>query len=130
MKKYFADTNFYLRFILQDNKQQADQVEIDLKQAKLGRKSIIFLSAVFLEMAFVLLSHYAFKKTVVADRLLTLAKTSFLEIEDREIWIKILPVFAKTNISLLDIFLFEKAKEEKAEVLTFDQDFKKLNKLS
>lgn len=38
MKKYFADTNFYLRYILQDNEQQADKevLSFDRDFAKLA----------------------------------------------------------------------------------------------
>lgn len=129
VKRYFADTNFYLRFTLQDNKEQANFVEDELKKAKAGQQTIVFLSIVILEMAFVLKSYYLLSNVEIANCLSTLAKTSFLDVADRSIWLKVLPVYAKKNISLIDIFLFEKAKSEGGEVLSFDKDFERLKKL-
>lgn len=126
MKKYFADTNFYLRFLLQDNQAQADQVEKELKKAKDGKQKIIFLSAIILETAFVLKSNYSVTSPGIAEYLSVLVATPYLDIEDRNIWIKILPFFAQSKIDLIDIFLFEKAKDINAQVLSFDKDFKKL----
>lgn len=129
MKKYFADTNFYLRFILQDNKKQADKVETQLKKAEIGKKRIVFLSAVILEMAFVLHSNYSLTRTEITKNLLDLVKTAYLEIEDKDLWMRTLPIYAAARIDLIDIFLFMKAKASEGEVLSFDEDFRKLKRL-
>ena len=129
MKRCFADTNFYLRFILQDNKTQANLVEEELKRAKAGQIQIIFLSIVILEMGFVLKSFYSIPNVQITTHLSTLIKTSFLEVQDRSVWLKVLPVFAKKNIDLIDIFLFEKAISEDGTVLSFDKDLERLKKL-
>ncbi len=123
MKKYFADTNFYLCFLLQDNKTQADQTERHLHKAEKGEEEIVFLSAIILEMAFVLRSNYSVPPLEISKYLSTLISLPYLDIEDRDIWIKILPVFAQRKIDLIDIFLFEKAKVNNADVLTFDKKF-------
>lgn len=126
MKKYFADTNFYLRFLLKDNQEQANQAEEEIKKAQNGQKKIIFLSFVLLEMNFVLKSVYSLSHSDISDYLLTLVKTPYLDIEDRAIWFQALDIYAKKKISLLDVFLFEKAKAENGEVLSFDKSLKKL----
>lgn len=125
MKRYFADTNFYLRFLLQDHQKQADQVEKELEKAQAGKQKIIFLSAIILEMAYVLKSNYSVNPSEISEYLSILVSIPYLDIEDREIWIKILPFFAQSKIDLIDIFLFEKAKTNSGEVLSFDKDFKK-----
>ena len=130
MKSYFADTNFYLRFILQDNKEQADKVEGDLKKASRGQKRIVFLSAVFLEMAFVLKSYYSLSTSEIARYLSILVKTKYLEIEDREIWLRVFSNYVTRSISLMDLFLFERAKDAGGDVLSFDKDFERLKQLS
>lgn len=126
MSKYFADTNFYLRFLLKDNQKQADSAENELIKAQNGQQEIVFLSAIILEMNFVLKSVYSLSPIEIADYLLTLVKTPYLDIEDRDIWLKVLSLYSKKKNSLLDIFLFEKAKVNKAEVLTFDQKLAKI----
>lgn len=56
MKKFIADTNFSLRFILQDNAKHAKIAEKRLRDARDGRVSIFFPDEVILEMEFVLRS--------------------------------------------------------------------------
>jgi len=128
MKSYFADTNFYLRFILKDNQNQAKESKEFLAKAKEGKIKIIFLPEVIFEMEFVLRSVYSLSQKDIVRYLLPLIKTDYLEIEEREIWLLAFKIFQETNLSLFDIFLFLKAKKEKAQILNFDKDFKKLNK--
>lgn len=128
MKIYFADTNFYLRFILKDNKKQTKKTKEFLAIAKKGKVKIIFLPEVILEMDFVLRSVYSLSKEEIVRYLFPLAKTDFLKIEEREIWLTAFKIFQEKNFSLFDIFLFLKAKKEKSEVLSFDKDFKEIKK--
>lgn len=128
MKRFLADTNFYLRFILQDNKAQAKTVEEYLKKAKEKKIIIVFLDEVILEIEFVLRNVYQTPRSKIAKCLSVLVKTPFLEIENRSLWIETLEIYLKRKISLFDIFLFLRAKKEKAEILSFDRDFKKLVK--
>ena len=127
MKPYFADTNFYLRFILQDDLKLAATAQTDLKSARQGKKRVIFLSAVILEMGFVLKSFYLLSHSQIADYLLPLVKTQYLEIEDRDVWLKIFRTYTNVRESLIDIFLLEKALSSNGEVLTFDKNLQKLS---
>lgn len=129
MKVFLADTNFYLRFILQDVKSQAAKVEWYLKEAENDNVQIIFTSEVILEMAYVLISRYSFTQNEIFKALSVLVKTPFLEIEDRSLWLSVLETFKVKNISLLDILLSEKARNKGAEILSFDKDFQKLAKM-
>lgn len=128
MKSYFADTNFYLRFLLQDIKPQAEITKTYFKQAKEGKIEIIFIDAVIFEMVFVLGKIYKLTKPEISEKLLDLIKTSYVNISDRLIWIKAFTTFSERKIALLDVFLFEKAQECKAEVLTFDKKLRNLAK--
>lgn len=129
MKTYFADTNFYLRFILKDNQKQFEKVKKLLFQAKKRKVKIVFLPQVILEMEFVLKSVYSSPKEEIIKYLFPLVKTDYLEIADREIWLEAFKIFEKTNLPLFDIFLFLKAKQQKGEILSFDRDFKKLARI-
>lgn len=126
MKKFLADTNIYLRFVLEDNKVQAETVKKFLEKAKKRQLKIIFLSPVILEMEFVLRSVYSVPRKQIAKYLLALVKTDYLEIESRKLWIDVLETYSHQKISLFDLFLFFRSQEEDAEVLSFDKDFKKL----
>lgn len=128
VKTYFADTNLYLRFVLQDNKSHFKKASQFFKKAQGKRIKIIFPSVVILEIAFVLKSVYSLKKSQVTRALFGLVKTEFLEVEDRSVWLEALERYQSDNVSILDIFLFYKARSEQAEVLSFDRDFEKLKK--
>lgn len=130
MKVYFADTNFYLRFILQDNPKQFKIVNELLRGAQGKKLKIIFLSEVILEMEFVLRSVYLFSRPELFKALFNLLKADYLDIEERDLWFEAFEIFLKGSFSLFDIFLFLKAQSQKAEVLSFDKDFRKLKKFS
>lgn len=128
MKVYFADTNFYLRFILKDNQAQVKKVRECLAEVREEKIEIVFLPEVILEMEFVLRSVYALSKKQIARYLVPLVRTDYLDIGEREIWLTAFKIFPEKNFSLFDIFLFLKARSRKAEVLTFDKDFRKLKR--
>lgn len=129
MKIYFADTNFYLRFILQDNSIQFKKVSGLFQKAQKGKLKIVFLSEVILEMEFVLKSVYSFSREEIIKGLGELVKIDYLQIEERSLWLEVFKIFSKNNPSLFDIFLFLKAKNEGAEILSFDKDFRKLERI-
>lgn len=126
MKTYLADTNFYLRFLLQDEVKLANKVEDYLRRAREGKIKIVFLSAVVLEMVFVMQAVYGLSRSGIAKHLLRLIRTVYVEIEDREVWMRVLPTYVRRKIDLIDIFLAVKAEWVDAKVLSFDEDIKKL----
>ena len=129
IKTYFADTNFYLRFLLQDIKDQATETENLLKKARDKKILIIFLPEVILEMTFVLESFYKVSKDQISRHIKTLVKTDYLDIKNRNILMESFEIYEKNNISIFDIYLFLQAQKNGSEVLSYDTDFKKLQKL-
>lgn len=128
MKQYLADTNFYLRFVLADVPEQVKVVEQRLKEAKKDKVRIKFVDEVILEMEFVLRSFYKVERKKLAEILLELCKTGYLEVENRGLWMEALKMYSGRSIDLMDVFLFVKAREMGGEVLSFDQDLEKLKK--
>lgn len=126
MKTYFADTNFYLRFLLNDNKTQAIKVEYYLNQAKKEKIKIVYLSAIIIEMEVVLRRVYGLPKSQISKQLQILIKTPYLTVDDQDIWIKTFDRFTAINIDLVDLFLFEKARANNGKILSFDQKLLKL----
>ncbi len=127
MTRYFADTNFYLRFLLQDNKEQAKKTQNFLERASEGEIEIIFISPVILEMTYVLESVYEVPREKIAQSLLTLIKTDYLEVQDRDVWVGVFELYKKKNISLFDIYLSMKSQGEGADVLTYDQKLERFH---
>ena len=128
MKKYIADTNFYLRFILHDVESQARKVQESFRKAKSGEISIFFPDEVILEMEFVLRSFYKVSKGNIVASLISLIKLNYVDIENRQLWKEAIVIYRQKNINLIDIFLFLKACNSDSEVLSFDKDFSRLKK--
>lgn len=72
------------------------------------------------------LTHPKFAQVMSAKKIPSLVKSIYFEIEDRSMWLDVLALYPKANLDMVDIFLFEKAKQNGGEVLSFDQDFVKL----
>lgn len=126
MKIYFADTNIFLRFLLKDNPKFSKKARSYFTLAKKGRIRIIVLSVVILEIEYVLRKVYSLSRQEIAKKISSLVKSIYFEIEDRSLWLDVLAVYSKAKLDLVDIFLFEKAKANDAEVLSFDKDLIKL----
>jgi predicted nucleic-acid-binding protein len=128
MTKYLVDANVILRYLLHDNPSQLKVVNNYLYQAKKGKLKIVVLSEIVPEVEYVLRKVYKVVRTEIADKLITLLKTSYLEVEKREDWIEALGYYKEYNIDLIDALLFIKAEKTNSTVLSFDNDFKKLKK--
>ncbi len=126
MKKYLADTNVFLRFLLKDNKRLYQQAKKYFLQAKKGKISLLLLPQVVFEIDYVFRGVYSLSRKESADILSALVKSPDLEVKERKILIESVEKYGKLNIDLFDIYLSENAKEQKAEILSFDKDFKKI----
>ena len=62
MKKYIADTNFILRYLLADNKEDYKKTKIIFEKVRIGKCQIEIIQSVFAEVIFVLSSFYEVPK--------------------------------------------------------------------
>lgn len=128
MKKYIVDTNVFLRFLLKDNKKYYQKAENYFKQAKEGKIELILLPEVVFEIDYVLRGVYALSKKQSADILIKPIKSPSLKVVNRDILVEAGEKYKKINVDLFDLYLFQTARSEKADVLSFDKDFKRIEK--
>lgn len=126
MRKYLVDTNVFLRFLLKDSRQLHQQSKKYFLRAKKGKISLILLPPVIFEIDYVLRGVYSLSRKERAEILSTLVKSPDLEVKEREILIEAVERYKKLKVDLFDLYLAEKAKKEKVEILSFDQDFKRI----
>ena len=126
MTKYVVDTNVFLRFLLKDNKKYFSQAKKYFLQAKEGKIILILLPPVVFEIDYVLKGVYSLSRQESAKILSFLVKSPDLEVEERKILIEAIEKYKKINIDLVDIYLATAAKQQKAKMLSFDKDFKKI----
>jgi len=126
MKTYFADANIFLRLALEDNKQFANKAAKYFTQSKEGKIKLIFTSEIIVEIIYVLLKVYSVPKIEIIEKISTLVKTPYLEIPKRKTLLNSLDIYQKYSVDFVDALLFNYAKENNSEVLSFDEDFNKI----
>lgn len=129
MKKYIVDSNVFLRFFLKDHKKHYQIAQKYFTQAKEGKIILFLIPEVVLEIDYVLRGVYDLSKKESADILAKLVKSPNLKIQNREILIEAIEKYKKLSIDLADLFIYETAQKEKAEVFSFDKDFEKIPKM-
>lgn len=126
MVTYLADTNIFVRLYIQDNSEQFNSSVQILNDCKRGKIKIIVLSEVVPEIEYVLRKVYKIDRKTIANHLLELIKTTYINIEKRDIWKEAIKVYSKNNLDIIDAVLFVESQNRKNEILSFDKDFRKI----
>ncbi len=126
MKKYFVDTNFFLRFVLKDNLSQWRIADNYFQEARSEKIRLVFLTEIILEIEYVIRKVYKLNRKIIFKYLSTLLAINSIEVPDREVLRKALLFYLEKNIDLIDVILFLKAKSQESTVLSFDRDLKRL----
>lgn len=121
-KMIFVDTNYFLRFLLKDEKKHS-AVALDLfKKASFGEVELFTSLVVFFEIYWVLSSFYKTEKSNIKKVLLDILKMDFIEIENRDVLVESINNLDKFNYDLEDTFnLFFAYKNKAKDFKTFDQ---------
>lgn len=128
MKSIVIDTNAFLRLLLNDIPNQADQVERLIRQAKKGQVKIIVPQVIFFEIDFILRKYYGFEKKEIIGKLQSLVSVSYFMVESKDIFQKALTLYNENTISFVDCFLVAKSGIEEVDIFTFDKDLNKLKR--
>lgn len=126
MESLILDTNVFLRFLLEDIPSQTKEASEILVKAKLKKLKVIISQMVIFEIFFALDKYYKYPKTEVVDKIGTLLATSYLDVEDRDIFQEALEIYKDKSIDFVDCFLLCKAKKSNATLFTFDKDLRKM----
>ena len=126
MVTYLADTNIFVRLYTQDNSEQRKISEKTLEDCKNGKLKIVVLSEVIPEIEYVLRKVYKIDRKTISDHLLGLIKTTYINIEKRDMWKEAILIYSKNNIDIIDSILFVESQKRKNEILSFDKDLTKI----
>lgn len=128
MKTYFLDTNVILRFFLKDHPTQSAQARTYFEQAQSGEIKLVLIPEIVLEVEYVFRKVYKREKQEIIQDLTAIISSKFIDVKNREQLLTTLKLFQIKTIDLVGAFLSIYAQDDKAQVLSFDQDFKKLVK--
>jgi predicted nucleic acid-binding protein len=128
MKKYFVDTNVFMRYLVNDEPGHADRVEKLLDKAEKGEIRLITGPPVFFELAWTLKSFYEMKKDNIYNCLLSIAGIPGLDIADVDVITESLEIYKEHAIEFSDAYISVLSKRLGASgVVTFNK--KHFNKL-
>jgi predicted nucleic-acid-binding protein len=102
MKKVFFDTNFLLRFYLNDIPRQSAKAKKMVQAAKDGRLLLVTDLIVICEMVWILDSYYKLDKKQIAQKMSNLYGTAGLVVLNGEILPDALAVYVEKNIDFTD----------------------------
>lgn len=125
MKRYFVDTNVILRMLLRDAPTQYEQALSLFTQAKEGKVEIFVIPEIMFEIDFVLTKVYGVSKTTVIDYLKQIISTPYLHVYERVFLTEAVSLYDRLSVKFVDAYLLVAAKENHAEVFSFDREFRK-----
>ena len=109
------DTNALLRYILQDNKEMADKVEVQIKQNK-----CFVPTEVLAEMVYVLSKVYKIPKTDIAAAIIGVLSIDNVTTANFDVIVKGFEAYTGTNLDFVDC-LMAGYQDEGHMIFTFDK---------
>lgn len=126
----FIDTNFFLRFLLKDIKNQYLKAKEIFKKGARGEDSLITSVIVIFEVFWVLNSTYKFDRAKLSQAIGAILDMTFIQLEERSILQQALRLYRGTNLSLGDCYNIEFAKNMGVKAFkTFDVKLDKIAKV-
>ena len=118
----FVDTNYFVRFLLDDISEQHKTAKKIFREGLEGKKRLFTSVVVFFEMYWVFTSFYEKTKPTVVKILNDVLDLSFISVENREVLENALTMFEDTTLELEDCYniCFAEAYDYK-EFATFDK---------
>jgi len=128
MKKVFFDTNFLLRFYLDDIPTQALKAKKMVLAAKEGAILLVTDLIVICEMVWVMDSFYDLEKDVISEKITNLYRTPGVFVFNGEVLPEALYIYLNKNIDFTDAVVASSASKNHIEYLaSFDK--KHMNRL-
>lgn len=122
MKKYFVDTNVFMRYLLNDNPDHADRVERLLDKAEKGAIRLVTGPPVFFELAWTLKSFYEMSKNEIYTCLLSIAGIPGLDVIDIDVITESLEVYKEQSVEFSDAYISVSSKHLNTDgVVTFNK---------
>lgn len=128
MKKYFLDSNIFLRVLTADNKKMLSECVLLIKRIKSGKIKVVTSNFVLAEIVWTLGSAYNFTKTKIASALKIIMNLSGLDIVDKCDTLVALELYGNYSVKFIDALIASNPdiQSGKMIVVSYDKDFDKL----
>ncbi len=122
MKKVFFDTNFLLRFYLNDIPAQASRAKTMVSAARKGSILLVTDLVVICEMVWVMDSFYDLDKEMISEKITNLYRTPGMVVINGDILPNALSIYVKKNVDFTDAIVASSAASNHIEYLaSFDK---------
>lgn len=120
------DTNILLRYLRNDHPILSIKAQKIFERAYKNSINIYLDEVVLAETIWVLSSHFKTPKSLIVSKLLEQLYFDWIINPKKNLMIKALGLFGKTNLSYIDCWIFIVNQNLKTSLETFDNDLKKL----
>lgn len=118
----FIDTNYFLRLLRDDIKDQHNKAKMLFLKASEGKIELFTSVVVIFEIYWVLSRFYRFEKKEIVKSMKRILSMSFLKIDQSNVFNEALEIYSKTNFDMEDSYNLVFAKRSGAkEFKTFDR---------
>lgn len=118
----FIDTNYFLRFLLNDVSSQHELVKELFKKGARGKEKLFTSTIVIFEVFWVLSSFYKKTKQETIKVLRGLLEMSFIKLEESLIFDRALDIYEESSLEFEDCYNIAYAKKNKmTEFASFDK---------
>ncbi len=124
-KRYFADTNILLRFLVGEPAAQATAARKLFTRAKAGEVTLEISPIVVAEVFYTLLRFYKVPRSEAAETLLPMLRQKGIKLQEEDLVFDALARLQTTNVSFVDAFVAATCRRDKLAVASFDRDFDK-----
>ena len=104
-KKYFVDTNLFLRFLTNDIPEKAQHFEELLRRSLRGEIRLIVNTMVFAEIVWTLESYYKYERRTIDEIVSSLAASKAFEFDERDIVLQALENYQALNVDFIDAYI-------------------------
>lgn len=128
MNSIILDTNVIIRFLTADDKIKQEKSARLFEKIKEEKITALIHDVIFAEIVFVLVSKklYGLSKHKIQALLLPIVNLTNIKFNSKKKIKRALELFALYDIDFEDALISADAENEKAEIISFDRDFKKI----
>jgi predicted nucleic acid-binding protein len=129
MELLFLDTNVIIRYLTQDNPEQAEKAYRILQQVEAGTTLVTTSEAVIIEAVYVLSSRalYSLPRQEIREHLYTILALRGLKLPRKGVYLRALDLYASANLDFVDCLSVAHMERAKINtILSFDRDFDRI----
>ena len=122
MKEIYVDANVFLRFVLWDPPELAEEAEKFFKSSSEGRCKLVTSDLVIAEIVWTLESFYEKSKKQIAEFIQGILSTPNLTVENADLVAIAVRIYEEKNVDFIDAYSYAYMKKHKISVIkTFDR---------